>query len=1112
MHSIRSLFVISCVLVLASCVTPKKAPTNNTNNNNGLCGNNVVDPGEQCDDGNTSEHDGCTSVCMIESYCGNGTVEPGEECDDSNFTDGDGCAYDCSLEIGCGNGLLEVGEQCDDDNLVSGDGCTGDCRIEAAAPVCGNGIFEYTEGCDDGNTTDGDGCSAGCEREDGCGDGDLTAFEQCDDGNNISGDGCAYDCIVEFICGNNECDILMGETCTFCPQDCCPLCGNGRLDEGEQCDDDNNVSGDGCSRGCLDEDATPECGNGIWELGEECDDGNLTIHDGCSDVCEKEFTCGDGECTSDMGETCGGCPFDCCPSCGNGVLQSGEQCDTTDLNERTCEFFGFTGGTLGCTNSCDFDFSECTGTGPVCGNGEIEYGETCDGANLDNQDCATRGYLSGTLFCSGCQFNTTGCSGRWMYLMEDFEDDNSAWTIGGSVWAIGQLGTGGPATLPSGSNCAATNLNGPYTASMSWTGDCITTGDIDMTDAVSPVLMFKSWWYTETGYDGGHVEVFSNGAWEFPATVIPAFNANLGSQTCWAYNDQVWKNHEVDMNPYVDQTIQLRFCFRSDSITQYAGWYIDDIMLVERSYIPLIINNSTTLPNGNVGYPWSVQLSISNGSGNFTFSWLGQHPSWITLNPTTGQLSGNPTAGDIGPSSFGIRVVDNSNPANTAQKTFNLTVVQLVPGLTEDFTGGLPAGWSITGTVWQVGPLGAGGPASCPSGPNCAGTNLSGTYPINMAWDAHCLATSDISLAGLVSPVLFFDSWWYTEVSFDCGRVQVFSNGTWNDHTAVTPAYNKTISSEECWGLNNQAWQEHQVNLAAYAGQTVQVRFCFRSDGSTNYAGWYLDDLEIIDGPSIPIQITNATNLGTVVTGQPFSTQLTVSAGSGSSTFSFVGNAPAWLSLNTASGLLSGTPGAGDVGPATFTVLATDNVNSSNTAQKTFTLQVVSGVWAEDFSGGLPAGWSVSGSVWAAGALGSGGPAACTSGTNCAGTNLSGDYESDMAWDAHCLTTGDISLAGLSTAALSFQSWWETEISYDGGRVQVYSNSAWVNPATVTPAYNATLSLQSCWNFSSMTWGEHTVNLTPYVGQTIQLRFCFRSDISGEYAGWYIDDLMITGN
>ncbi len=619
MRLLHNLIFLSLVFFVFSCVSPKKENTNNVIPN--LCGNGVIDPGEQCDDGNNTNHDGCSADCMIESFCGNGKVEPGEECDDGNYINGDGCDSECQTEVGCGNGKLDLGEECDDDNLVSGDGCSSDCMIEGDGPVCGNGILEYNEGCDDGNNIDGDGCSADCQREDGCGNGDLDPGEECDDGNNINGDGCNSDCRVEYVCGNDVCDSELGERCDNCPKDCCPKCGNGKLDPGEECDDGNNISGDGCSMGCRIEGEGPVCGNGVIEIGEECDDGNLINRDGCSDECTIEFTCGNGVCESSGGETCQLCPFDCCPSCGNNILQPGEQCDTNQLAGATCEDFGFTGGELGCTNYCEYSFVNCEGTGPVCGNGIVEYGEQCDGANLSGQDCLTLGFLSGTLFCQNCRFATAACSGLWRFLGEDFEGDTSDWTIGGSTWQMGTLGTGGPAACTSGTRCAATNLNGQYAANMTWTGDCLTSPVFSLVDAHSPVLFFNSWWETEVSFDGGRVQVYSNGQWVNPSVLNPPYNRVLSLENAWGFNDRVWKTHEVDMDEFKGQAnLQLRFCFRSDGSGQYAGWYIDDIELVDRLYMPISFVTGSSLGTARAEVPLNRTLVVANGSGNFTFS------------------------------------------------------------------------------------------------------------------------------------------------------------------------------------------------------------------------------------------------------------------------------------------------------------------------------------------------------------------------------------------------------------------------------------------------------------------------------------------------------------
>jgi len=47
----------------------------------------------------------------------------------------------------------------------------------------------------------------------------------------------------------------------------------------------------------------------------------------------------------------------------------------------------------------------------ICGNGIIEGNEQCDGSSLNEEDCASQGYDSGSLSCSGsCTFDTSNCA------------------------------------------------------------------------------------------------------------------------------------------------------------------------------------------------------------------------------------------------------------------------------------------------------------------------------------------------------------------------------------------------------------------------------------------------------------------------------------------------------------------------------------------------------------------------------------------------------------------------------------------------------------------------------------------------------------------------------
>lgn len=95
-----------------------------------------------------------------------------------------------------------------------------------------------------------------------CGDAFVEDGEQCDDGNALSGDGCAPTCTWE------------------------QVCGDGRTVIPEECDDGNFVDGDGCSASCTWDSV---CGDGIRQGPEECDDGNNIGFDLCDNQCRIQL-------------------------------------------------------------------------------------------------------------------------------------------------------------------------------------------------------------------------------------------------------------------------------------------------------------------------------------------------------------------------------------------------------------------------------------------------------------------------------------------------------------------------------------------------------------------------------------------------------------------------------------------------------------------------------------------------------------------------------------------------------------------------------------------------------------------------------------------------------
>lgn len=76
----------------------------------------------------------CFDEVCLEPGCGNNVVEAGEQCDDGNFVSRDGCSIDCASNETCGNGVVDdgLGETCDDGDLVSHDGCSSRCEPETA--------------------------------------------------------------------------------------------------------------------------------------------------------------------------------------------------------------------------------------------------------------------------------------------------------------------------------------------------------------------------------------------------------------------------------------------------------------------------------------------------------------------------------------------------------------------------------------------------------------------------------------------------------------------------------------------------------------------------------------------------------------------------------------------------------------------------------------------------------------------------------------------------------------------------------------------------------------------------------------------------------------------
>jgi putative Ig domain-containing protein/VCBS repeat protein/WD40 repeat protein len=114
---------------------------------------------------------------------------------------------------------------------------------------------------------------------------------------------------------------------------------------------------------------------------------------------------------------------------------------------------------------------------------------------------------------------------------------------------------------------------------------------------------------------------------------------------------------------------------------------------------PLSITTASILPAGTVNKSYSITLAKSGGTPSFSWTvFSGSLPPGLTLNPSTGQISGTPTT--AGKFLVTVRVRDSGNPAQSAQELFSLTIN---PPPSPPPTGGGGGKLTITGAPAIVG-------------------------------------------------------------------------------------------------------------------------------------------------------------------------------------------------------------------------------------------------------------------------------------------------------------------------------------------------------------------------------------------------------------------------
>jgi|GEM_PF-1761934 len=407
------------------------------------CGNGAIEAGELCDGNCPTECkpigcqlrvlEGSASTC--DANCVNGAMQGGCVNNDNCCPSGCTSLKDNDCKPACGNGVVEMGEVCDPPSACTAvvNACVSDVNniatLMGSAATCTAVCKRVGRTCGPVDTFCPTAVSCGPTTDTdcpGCGNGKLEIGEACDppsmcmtqmtgcvsDANTVATpSGSVAACTFRCAKAARPCGLADG----FCPTGCgptmdvdCPGCGNGRLETGETCDKAP---------------AAAVCASIT------CDDGNACTTDtrnGSDAACN--VTCGHANimlCVS--GDRC--CPMgcnanndtDCGATCGNGVLEGAETCETmapatpqcagiTCDDGKACTTNVRNGANGSCNVTCSYpDITLCVsgdkccpggGFGmckmgndsdcpQVCGNGVREGTETCDNGNA-SPTCASK--------------------------------------------------------------------------------------------------------------------------------------------------------------------------------------------------------------------------------------------------------------------------------------------------------------------------------------------------------------------------------------------------------------------------------------------------------------------------------------------------------------------------------------------------------------------------------------------------------------------------------------------------------------------------------------------------------------------------------------------------
>ncbi len=353
---------------------------------------------------------------------------------------------------------------------------------------------------------------------------------------------------------------------------------------------------------------------------------------------------------------------------------------------------------------------------------------------------------------------------------------------------------------------------------------------------------------------------------------------------------------------------------------------------------------TSTLPSGTIGSAYSTSLIASGGTAPYTWSFVsGNIPAGLSLNTSTGLISGTPTTAGTG--TFTVAVADSESPAQTKSVTLSIVIAPVSLAITTSsvssgtissayssllqVSGGTgPYTWSITSGSLPAG-LSLGTTTGIISGtPTAIGT---ANFTATVADGENPAQTKSAAFSLVIAPATLT----ITSSTLPAGT-QSASYSQSVTATGGTAPYTWSISSGALPAGLSLAPATGLISGTPTASGNFSIGVTVKDAGSPAQTTTATVTLSVV-AAGTPLTI-NSTSLPGGIPNQTYKATLSADGGTAPYTWSVTsGTLPSGLSLAKATGVISGTPTASSTTSLTFKV-----ADSSSPAQtKTVTLSLV---------------------------------------------------------------------------------------------------------------------------------------------------------------------------